>query len=232
MFYAELFRFYDRYHICLCPPTLSSLLCTIMPYIRTPLYLCFYAFLCPICPKPVYATSVIFHSAICLCFYSCALYFVSHLLYTPCDGLRLLRLTGDSQYLSRGEMMSTRARQPRKSTKTLFPRPSPRSHNSPTHRTAAATFLVRSRLFYYTLQHSYIHRPLSEHPPSLPSQLAHPVRRCANICHVVIFRRPPYVPAPPSLRLTHFIPHLLRIYVPDHSLHFMPYAHIHSTYKL
>ncbi len=127
-------------------------------------------------------------------------------------------------------LMSTRHCQPRNSTKITFPRPSPRSHDTPTHRTDAATFLIPSRPFYYILQHLYISRPLPEHPPSLHSQRA--VRRCANICHVVIFRRPPYVSAPPLLRLTHFIPHLLRIYAPEHSLHYMPYAHIHSTYKL
>ncbi len=69
--------------------------------------------------------------------------------------------------------MSTRARQPRKSTKTLFPRITPRSHDTPTYRTDATTFLVRSRLFSYILQHSYIPRPLPEHPPSLHSQRAH-----------------------------------------------------------
>ena len=62
-------------------------------------------------------------------------------LYTPCDALRLLRLTGDSQYLSRGEMMSTRSRRSRKSTQSdisrvSFPRPfrtlDPLRHIAPT----------------------------------------------------------------------------------------------------
>ncbi len=70
-------------------------------------------------------------------------------------------------------VISTRHRQPRNSTKTLFPRITPRSHDTPTHRTDAATFLVPSRWFYYILQHSYIPRPLPEHPPSLHSQRAH-----------------------------------------------------------
>ncbi len=63
--------------------------------------------------------------------------------------------------------------QPRNSTKIRFPRPSPRSHDSPTHRTDAATFLVPSHPFYYILQHSYIPRPLPKHSPSLHFHRAH-----------------------------------------------------------
>ena len=133
-----------------------------------PDFICFH----PLCPYPVSFVQnyAIFPYVLCsfLCFYmpympyarlrhlrrssrsllllfcSCVLYFISRILYDPCDPCRLLRLTGDSQYLSRGEMMSTRALQPRKSTKTTFPRPSLRSHDTPTHRTSRHLALPRS----------------------------------------------------------------------------------------
>ena len=101
-------------------------------------------------------------------------------LYTPCDALRLLRLTGDSQYLSRGEMMSTRSRQPRNSTKTKFPRIAPHSHDSPTHHTASQHSLnTRFSLAIRTSDHS-----IQENQPpefATPSQRARALRISLNI---------------------------------------------------
>ena len=126
-------------------------------------------------------------------------------------------------------LMSTRSRRPRNSTKTSesFPRLLPHSHDSPTPRLSRLCSPVL--LYFTTSMHSSA--PLRTFSVIAFSARS-PVRRSASICHVVIFRRPPYVPAPPSLRLTHFIPHLLHIYVPEHSLHFIPYSCIHFTYKL
>ena len=108
---------------------------------------------------------------------------------------------------------------------TAFPRLADTSHR----RRHVSRPLSTVLLYFATLIHSSA-------PPRTSSVVAFsarsPVRRCASICHVVIFRRPSYVPAPPLLRLAHFIPRLPRIYAPEHSLHYMPYAHIHSTYKL
>ena len=70
-------------------------------------------------------------------------------------------------------VMSTRSRQPRKSTKTVFPR----SHHVPRTRRRIAPpplrFLVPSRPSYYILQHLYISIPLPRYPPLLHSQRAH-----------------------------------------------------------
>ena len=70
-------------------------------------------------------------------------------------------------------VMSTRSRQPRKSTNTAFPR---LTHVPRTRRRIAPPplrFLASSRPFYYILQHLYISIPLPKYPPSLHSQRAH-----------------------------------------------------------
>ena len=71
-----------------------------------------------------------------------------------------------------------------------IPALSPRSQDSPTHRTAAATLSrpFSPFLLYFT---TFIHFST---PPRISTVIAFsarsPVRRCATICHVVIFRRP------------------------------------------
>ena len=110
--------------------------------------------------------------------------------YTPHATLRLLRLTGDSQCLSRGEMMSTRPFRPRNSTKTTFPRPSQHSHEPPTHRTDAvprfSPFLALP--LHFTTYSHYSTLPRVYYAVTFIARS--PVRRSASICHVVIFRRP------------------------------------------
>ncbi len=113
----------------------------------------------------------------------------------------------------------------------IIPAPSPSSHDSPTHRTDAATFLVPLARFiiFYNI-HTFLGPPRTSSVTAFSTRS--PVRRCANICHVVIFRRPPYVPAPPLLRLTHFILHLLHIYAPElplHLFHMLTYI-LHTNY--
>ena len=91
---------------------------------------------------------------------------------------------------SRCALISTRSRRPRNSTKTTFPRPSPHSHESPTHRTAAATsfspFLALP--LHFTTYSHYFTLPRVFYAVTFVARSS--VRRCANICHVVIFRRP------------------------------------------
>ena len=84
-------------------------------------------------------------------------------------------------------VMSTRPRRPRNLTKTTFPRPSPLSHESPTHRTAAATSFSPFPLRLTTYLH-YSTLPRLFYAVTFAARS--PVRQCANICHVVIFRRP------------------------------------------
>ena len=95
-------------------------------------------------------------------------------------------------------LMSTRPFRPRNSTKTTFPRPSQRSHESPTHRTAAATsfspFLALP--LHFTTYSHYFTLPRVFYAVTFVARSS--VRRCANICHVVIFRRP--YPSPHRLR--------------------------------
>ncbi len=118
------------------------------------------------------------------------LYTLHCFLQTPFDALRLLRLTGDSQYFSRGEMMSTRSLCLRNSTKITFPRPLPHSHESPTHCTAAiacfSPFLALS--LHFTTYSHYFTLPRGFHAVTFIARS--PVGRSANICYVVIFRRP------------------------------------------
>ncbi len=87
-------------------------------------------------------------------------------------------------------LMSTRARRLRNSTKITFPRPSPHSHDTPTHCTAAITpfspFLAL--LLHFTAYSHYFTLPRVFHAVTFAARS--PVRRSANICYVVIFRRP------------------------------------------
>ena len=75
-----------------------------------------------------------------------------------------------------------------------IPALSPRSQDSPTHRTAAATLSrpFSPFLLYFT---TFIHFST---PPRISTVISFsarsPVRRCATICHVVIFRRPHMFP--------------------------------------
>ena len=91
---------------------------------------------------------------------------------------------------SRCALISTRSRRPRNSTKTTFPRPSPHSHESPTHCTAAITHFSPILAFslHFTTYSHYFTLPQVFYAVTFAARS--PVRRCANICHVVIFRRP------------------------------------------
>ena len=183
------FNFYARflYAFIAADPTSSPAL---LYHITVHFMFIFLCFIRCICPMFAYAPSIILSlSHLLLILF---LRFTFHFPHTihPCDAIRLLRLTGDSEYLSRGEMMSTRSRQPRKSTNTAFPR---LTQVPTTHRRIAPTPFHVSRpfspvlLYFTTFIHFYT-------PPRISTVVTlsarSPVRRCATICHVVIFRRP------------------------------------------
>ncbi len=149
-FILNYFVFYARFYMLSFPLPLLCLFCAQLCHISYVLCSFFMLLNAPICPMPVYATFVVHHA--CFCFYF-ALAFIFHFPHTMHTMRPPSTPTADwgQSVLSRGEMMSTRQRQLQKSTKTLFPRPSPRSHDTPTHRTDAATFsspLARFIIFY------------------------------------------------------------------------------------
>ena len=95
--------------------------------------------------------------------------------YTDADGSMVedCRAISGYAFLLNGGAVDEHAHAPAtKFNEDIIPAPSPRSHDSPTHRTAAPMFLVPSRPFYYILQHPYIPWPLPKHSPSLHFQRA------------------------------------------------------------
>ena len=107
-------------------------------------------------------------------------------------------------------VMGTRPRRPRNSTKTTFPRPSPHSHESPTHR-RSYVFLALSRPFHSILQHIHIILPFSKYSTRSRLQRLHrfaEARPFVTLLYLDARIHPRTASAACSVFVLHFISHL------------------------
>ncbi len=220
--------------ICFFPLTLPCLVRTTM------LNICMFYVLFALCLYALYAICPSCHFRHFSLHYLPLLLFLHFIFYFPhtihpCNTIRLLRLTGDSQYLSRVEMMSTQHCCLQNSIKTLFPCIAPRSHNTPTHHTAS----IHSPVMCFSAKSQTSFALFINFNLLILLHLSDTLARCAFSLNMNFSLHIWYL----FLFLLLFIAHLFAFssnifglelcdVLLTHSRLFVPYAHIHFTYKL